>query len=82
MTPSLEDYPFDEALEGREAELVGLEKLRAIRDPKLRADLFKLWLNLSPRDQAATQQADLFKHRAASRSLIDPQQPRKDTRFP
>jgi hypothetical protein len=83
--PKLEDYPFDESLEGREDELVGLEKLRSIRDPRLRADLFALWKNLAPRHQAPLQQQGLFKPqtRPASRELVDREpKPGKDPRFP
>lgn len=42
----LAGYPFDESLEKREHELVGLEKLRAIRDRELAAKMYALWVNL------------------------------------
>lgn len=42
-------YPFDESLENREHELVGLEKLRAIRDRELAAKMHALWVNVPTR---------------------------------
>jgi hypothetical protein len=89
-TPRLEDYAFVEALEGQEVHLLGLDKLRAIRDDVLRASLFELWKNLPPKSQAVTQQAKLFapkpQMRPASRELVDrepmPAKPGKDPRLP
>jgi len=41
--PKPDDYPFDPQWVGREHELQGLEKLRAIESPTMRKVLFDLW---------------------------------------
>lgn len=82
MKVTLDEYPFEPRLRGREAEYFGLEKLRCIEDPKLREQLFALWGNARP--DAAGRRPVPPEQRALP---LDPRapvigRPSRDPRFP
>lgn len=65
---SPEVFPFEPHLEGQENAFEGLDKLRCIKDPVLRAQLWRLWWNLDER----------ARHRTGQQTLDWSQQPRRE----